>query len=617
MTKKQEEKTKVSDPITSDTKSDDENIKTTVEKETSSDDTTKDTKKEEEKPSKDSEKESKEDDKLDTSEKDISEKSKDSDAKEKEDDDDKPLSQLKEEIKSGKVAASSAPESSDDKPPTPPPKPPRPLSPFSQAHLTLSEAFPSVDTNVVRAVLIASSGMVDPAFNGLLSLTDPDYKLDEDLLIQQQQAARHAHSRPQPPPGVLRKSNSPRYRQAHGNSQSALNKPHPPLPGSEGVAAVPASGHGSTLLAQRAAKQASAAAAIRSDSAQIEEDEKLARLLAAEYDSEQRRSRRVRYADTGRGTTYSDPRDNRRRDDDDDAVYEGRYGIDDYDDDDDDMYRDRSFFDDELPQLRDNLTKGFNETKDKVNSWVENLKKKIDGDDKNPGVFAGLFGGNGNENNGSNARYGGSGSKSGFTHYYDKDGNITGYQPVDRRNPQGIRGFDRDPEEFEFNRIQMQNHDVERDNDATGPRLPRRPGANSYGSDKTGGGNQWESLNPVAPDRSIPSGELYSAVSSIDNKNNNTTKSSTTTDTTTSTTASTATTIGKDGKDLVDSGNDSAGNNTKKIPLKSETPEDDDPFFIGDSDEDEDEGGSTSPDKKGSTTTTTATTTSTAGSKST
>lgn len=45
----------------------------------------------------------------------------------------------------------------------------------------------------------------------------------------------------------------------------------------------------------------------------------------------------------------------------------------------------RSFIDDDLPVIRDNLKKGFLETQSKVNttvnSWITNLKKRIDGDD--------------------------------------------------------------------------------------------------------------------------------------------------------------------------------------------------------------------------------------------
>lgn len=36
---------------------------------------------------------------------------------------------------------------------------------------------------------------------------------------------------------------------------------------------------------------------------------------------------------------------------------------------------------DDLPVIRDNIKKGFLETQSKVNSWVTNLRKKIDGDD--------------------------------------------------------------------------------------------------------------------------------------------------------------------------------------------------------------------------------------------
>jgi hypothetical protein len=51
-----------------------------------------------------------------------------------------------------------------------PPKPPRPLSPRAQAKVTLKEAFPNVDDNVIEAVLIASGGNIEPAFNALLGI---------------------------------------------------------------------------------------------------------------------------------------------------------------------------------------------------------------------------------------------------------------------------------------------------------------------------------------------------------------------------------------------------------------------------------------------------------------
>jgi hypothetical protein len=51
-----------------------------------------------------------------------------------------------------------------------PPMPPRPLSPQQQAENTLKEAFPSIDAAVVKAVLRASGGRVEPAFNALLGM---------------------------------------------------------------------------------------------------------------------------------------------------------------------------------------------------------------------------------------------------------------------------------------------------------------------------------------------------------------------------------------------------------------------------------------------------------------
>ncbi|RAL09313.1 uncharacterized protein BO97DRAFT_407831 [Aspergillus homomorphus CBS 101889] len=40
-----------------------------------------------------------------------------------------------------------------------------------------------------------------------------------------------------------------------------------------------------------------------------------------------------------------------------------------------------SFFDDDLPVIRENIRKGFLDTQSKVNSWVANLKKKLDGEE--------------------------------------------------------------------------------------------------------------------------------------------------------------------------------------------------------------------------------------------
>jgi len=56
----------------------------------------------------------------------------------------------------------------------PPPKPPRPLTEVQKNQQILKEAFPSIDIAVIKAVLTASGGRVEPAFNALLEMTDPD-----------------------------------------------------------------------------------------------------------------------------------------------------------------------------------------------------------------------------------------------------------------------------------------------------------------------------------------------------------------------------------------------------------------------------------------------------------
>jgi hypothetical protein len=74
-------------------------------------------------------------------------------------------------IVSGVGDATFAPTNPTTEEEVPPPKPPRPLSPQQQAENTLKEAFPSIDAAVVKAVLTASGGRVEPAFNALLGMT--------------------------------------------------------------------------------------------------------------------------------------------------------------------------------------------------------------------------------------------------------------------------------------------------------------------------------------------------------------------------------------------------------------------------------------------------------------
>ena len=60
------------------------------------------------------------------------------------------------------------PVETEDTPPAAPPKPPRPMTEAQKNVAILKEAFPAVDDGVIKAVLSASGGKVEPAFNALL-----------------------------------------------------------------------------------------------------------------------------------------------------------------------------------------------------------------------------------------------------------------------------------------------------------------------------------------------------------------------------------------------------------------------------------------------------------------
>jgi hypothetical protein len=84
---------------------------------------------------------------------------------------------------------------------------------------------------------------------------------------------------------------------------------------------------------------------------QLREDEIYARRLAEHFGDSQPRSRQGQ----GQGYNYGDENPEERE---------------------------RNFFDDDLPVIRDNIRKGFLETQSKVNSWVQNFKKRLDGDEE-------------------------------------------------------------------------------------------------------------------------------------------------------------------------------------------------------------------------------------------
>ncbi|KAK9454954.1 hypothetical protein V1511DRAFT_470548 [Dipodascopsis uninucleata] len=189
----------------------------------------------------------------------------------------------------------------------PPAKPPRPMSPMAQAEKTLKDAFPNMEASVVKAVLIASGGQLDPAFNALLSMSDPGFV--PDMPARPEQKGNH----------------------------------------------------------------------------QLASDEAYARRLAEELNSQEPYSR-------GRADPQRPPRTHSAR-----GAPVARQRRDDrYWDRDDDEDKNWSFFDDDLPIIKDNLTKSFNETRQKVNSWVANFKKKLDGEFDDDAEYA--YSNNGNIN---------------------------------------------------------------------------------------------------------------------------------------------------------------------------------------------------------------------------
>ncbi|OCT54610.1 CUE domain protein [Cladophialophora carrionii] len=200
----------------------------------------------------------------------------------------------------------------------PPSKPPRPVSLREQAELTLKEAFPSIEIGVIRAVLTASRGDIEPAFNALLGMSDPDSQRE-----------------PEPTPPAK-----------------------PPRPSQQSPT--------STKLTQ------------------LEADELYARQLAQEYNAgaprQQPRGRRSsgeRYNENLPGSRVGRPGASPNPDDVPwrsfiDGIAPGLHS---------DKYTLIDAVTDDLPEIRDNIRKGFVETQKTVNSWISAFKKKIDGEE--------------------------------------------------------------------------------------------------------------------------------------------------------------------------------------------------------------------------------------------
>ncbi|EFQ96735.1 hypothetical protein MGYG_08660 [Nannizzia gypsea CBS 118893] len=163
----------------------------------------------------------------------------------------------------------------------------------------LREAFPNIDGPVVKAVVVASDGNVERAFNALLGMSDPD-------------------------------------------AQEEVRPAVPPRPSAGGVA---------TSTAQ----------------SQLEDDERYARQLAEHYSgTDQARGYSQQQQQSSSSIWDHGPASGQRG--------QGLKPNELYD-------REHSFLDDDLPIIKENIRKGFLETQSRVNTWVENFKKRLDGDE--------------------------------------------------------------------------------------------------------------------------------------------------------------------------------------------------------------------------------------------
>ncbi|EXJ80171.1 hypothetical protein A1O1_08313 [Capronia coronata CBS 617.96] len=261
----------------------------------------------------------------------------------------------------------------------PPPKPPRPVNPREQAESTLREAFPSIDGSVIRAVLTASGGNVEPAFNALLGMTDPDSQRE-----------------PEPPA-------------------------KPPRP---------------TAQQPRSTAKLS----------QLEADELYARHLAEQYSGTGRPNQSSR----GPGGRFNEDLQGSRS---------GRPGARPNPDD----VPWRSFIDDDLPEIRDNIRKGFVETQTTVNKWITAFKKKLDGEEDDDADL----------DSQSAQGYGAGAGPGYYPPPQSQSQPMPGRRSTDMRRSADMQRYDADMQPIgdDFSKLELRDHDAP-------PRTSSRPLAN-------------------------------------------------------------------------------------------------------------------------------------------
>ncbi|KKZ61446.1 hypothetical protein EMCG_03928 [[Emmonsia] crescens] len=181
--------------------------------------------------------------------------------------------------------------------------------------------------------------------------------------------------------------------------------------------------------------------------------------------------------------------------------------------------REHNFFDDDLPVIKENIRKGFLETQTKVNSWVQNFKKKLEGEDEEHEYgntpprptqrYAQAYG----EPQAHRARRSGEARRSGDRERYDADPQVLGddFSALELRDAEAHPARSSrplaNPDLFKANspspdrrKVSFQEGPPEEINDAYAP-------SSAYNSNKqppsTGGGSnkssKWQPISAVEP----------------------------------------------------------------------------------------------------------------------
>ncbi|ODQ65121.1 hypothetical protein NADFUDRAFT_42414 [Nadsonia fulvescens var. elongata DSM 6958] len=297
---------------------------------------------------------------------------------------------------------------------------------------------------------------------------------------------------------------------------------------------------------------------------QLEEDERIARQLAEEDQAQQRqrqlkrqqqrelqqKSEAVAEGYSGRFDDTSRRYETTRTSYD----FDGETGRPSYSDGDNNgVFTTRSFMDEDLPQIKETLQKGFVETRTKVNNWVKNFQKRLDTLDTSqqgmmtPGNFLSVLGvGNNNNNEDSQETT----ATKGVPGHENRNTEAREVLHTSTRNTIPLRDprFDDDPVEISqnFECIQLQIDDGN-DEDSEEDELAKKK----------------SETRKIAPGISTPHTKAETSSTVV--------------------TAKSPTTLSKSGSST------SLNAESKWEPLRAVEPKDDqDAFFLGDSDSDED-----------------------------